>query len=548
MSIPKEPRQQMINMMYLVLTALLALNVSAEILNAFKLVKDGLHTSNEAIEGKNTATMASFQKSMENDPKKTGPFFEDAQKVRTMTSEFITYVDEIETQLIKESGEYEDAEKTELKGKKNVDVTTRLMVDKKKGAELKDKISELKNNLVNLPSLKNLGDAEREEVLRNLTLNADFDPNSKSVKRLGKKTWEDYNFGRVPVIAVVTLLEKFKGDAKNSEAAILDKLYSKIDAASYKFDELSAKVIAPTSYILAGAEYTADIFVSATSSTQNPEVFIGRFNNQVKLGANGKLETVKTEQMPLADGYQTLKVEAGYGKFSDKTSSLGVKEVTGAVRVKKPQGDGFEYFPFKFEYTVAQAGVVVSPDKMNVFYIGVDNPVSISVPGFPAEKVTASISSGTIASAGAGGKYTVKVTQPGKANVTVSAKQLDGSTKAMGAVEFRVKRVPDPIAKIADQPGGSISASKFKVQRGMIAVLENFDFDIRFQIVGFEMTYGAKRQDLVSARTNAPLFDSKMLDFINRAKPGDVFYFDDIKAKGPDGTTRKLPSIAFKLI
>jgi hypothetical protein len=451
--------------------------------------------------------------------------------------------------LIDESGGYEgDPADKELKGKKNVDVTTRLLVDNKKGAELKVKIEELKNNLVNLPSLQKLDASEKERLLSNLTLNADFDPNSKTVKRLGKKTWEDYNFGRVPVIAVVTLLEKYKGDAKNSEAAILDLLYGKIDATSYKFDDLSAKVIAPTSYVLAGTEYTSDIFVSATSSTQNPEVFIGRFNSNVKLGPNGRLETYKTEQMPLADGFQTLKVEGGYGKFSDKASSVGVKEVTGAIKVRKPTGDGYEFFPFKFEYTVAQAGVVVSPDKMNVFYIGVDNPVSVSVPGFPAEKVSASISSGSIVSAGAGGKYTVKVTQPGKASVSVSAKQLDGSTKAMGAVEFRVKRVPDPICKIGDQAGGSIGASKFKVQRGMIAVLENFDFDIRFQIVGFEMTYGAKRQDLVSARASGPLFDSKMLDFIKRAKPGDVFYFDDIKAKGPDGTTRKLPSIAFKLI
>lgn len=546
MSIPKEPRQQMINMMYLVLTALLALNVSAEILNAFKLVKEGLHTSNDAVEGKNVGTMANFKKSMENDPKKTGPFFQDANKVRTMTSDFITYVEGIEKTLITESGGLD--EDGDLKGKKNVDVTTRLLVDKpsQKGAELKVKIEELKKNLVALPSLQKLNAAEREALLKNMTLNADFDPNSKNVKKLGKKTWEDYNFGRVPVVAVVTLLEKFKGDAKNSEAAILDLLYSKIDAASYKFDDLSAKVIAPTSYVLSGTEYTADIFVSATSSTQNPEVFLGRFNSSVKLGTNGRLETAKTEQMPLADGYKPLTVEGGYGKFSDKSSGLGEKEVTGAIKVRKPTGDGYEFFPFKFQYTVAQAGVVVSPDKMNVFYIGVDNPVSVSVPGFPGEKVTAGISTGSIT--GSNGKYTVKVTQAGKANVTVSAKQPDGSTKAMGAVEFRVKRVPDPIAKIADQAGGSIGASKFKVQRGIIAVLENFDFDIKFAIVGFEMTYGAKRQELVSARANGPLFDSKMLDFMSRSKPGDVFYFDDIKAKGPDGTTRKLPSIVFKLI
>jgi gliding motility-associated protein GldM len=545
MSIPKEPRQQMINMMYLVLTALLALNVSAEVLNAFKLVKEGLHTSNDAVEGKNTNTMANFQKSMENDPKKTGPFFEDAKKVRKMTADFITYVEEIENKLIEMSGGYEDEEKTQLKGKKDIDATTRLLVDKpsQKGAELKLKIEELKQNLVNLPSLKSLPQGERDDLMKNLTLNADFDPNDKNVKKLGKKSWEDYNFGRVPVVAVVTLLEKFKGDAKNSESAILDKLYSKIDATSYKFDKLSAKVIAPTSYVLAGSEYTADIFVSATSETQDPKVYIGRFNSQIK---DPKNLPAQVNAMPLVDGFQELKVEGGYGKFSDKSSGIGAKEVTGAIKVKKPQGDGFDYFPFKFEYQVAQAGVVVSPDKMNVFYIGVDNPVSVSVPGFAAEKVQASISNGTIT--GSNGKFVVKVTQPGKANVTVTAKQPDGNSKAMGAVEFRVKRVPDPIAKIGDQAGGSVSASKFKVQRGIIAALDNFDFDIKFQIVGFEMTYGAKRQDLVTARVNGPLFDSKMLDFLSRSKPGDTFYFDDIKAKGPDGTTRKLPSIAFKLI
>jgi gliding motility-associated protein GldM len=545
MSIPKEPRQQMINMMYLVLTALLALNVSAEVLNAFKLVKEGLHTSNDAVEGKNTNTMANFQKSMENDPKKTGPFFEDAKKVRKMTADFITYVEEIENKLIEMSGGYEDEEKTQLKGKKDIDATTRLLVDKpsQKGAELKLKIEELKQNLVNLQSLKSLPQGERDDLMKNLTLNADFDPNDKNVKKLGKKSWEDYNFGRVPVVAVVTLLEKFKGDAKNSESAILDKLYSKIDATSYKFDKLSAKVIAPTSYVLAGSEYTADIFVSATSETQDPKVYIGRFNSQIK---DPKNLPAQVNAMPLVDGFQELKVEGGYGKFSDKSSGIGAKEVTGAIKVKKPQGDGFDYFPFKFEYQVAQAGVVVSPDKMNVFYIGVDNPVSVSVPGFAAEKVQASISNGTIT--GSNGKFVVKVTQPGKANVTVTAKQPDGNSKAMGAVEFRVKRVPDPIAKIGDQAGGSVSASKFKVQRGIIAALDNFDFDIKFQIVGFEMTYGAKRQDLVTARVNGPLFDSKMLDFLSRSKPGDTFYFDDIKAKGPDGTTRKLPSIAFKLI
>lgn len=547
MGIPKEPRQQMINMMYLVLTALLALNISAEVLNAFKLVSDGMQTSNNAIDKKNFSIMNAFDAQYANDPAKTEKFRADARRAVTYANDFVDRVQALRSLIIKESGGYvdEDTVAKDLKGKRNFDITTFLMVEKENGRELKASITSLRDSLLALPTLN---DADREALSKQFTLSTEY--NELAAKKLGKKSWEEYLFDHVPVIAVNTILTKFQGDAKNSAGLVIETLFKKIGATDYKFDALSAKVIAPSSYVLAGQEYKADIFVSATSSTQDPKVYIGSFDpNIVKFNPKEELP-IKVESFPLKGGYDSIPTVSGFGKFSDKSSAVGMREKTGVIKVKKPQGTGYDYFPFKLEYQIAEAGLVVSPDKMNVFYIGVDNPVSISVPGFPADKVTAAFNKNGTLKQVKPGNFIANVTTvdlKGETEVQVFVDQ-GGSKKMMGVKPFRIKRVPDPVAMIGPDKGGSVKAPNFKVQKGMQAVLENFDFDIRFNVVGYEMTYAAARQDLLSTTTDGPLFSQKMLDYLSKAKPGDVFYFDKIKAKGPDGTIRSLPGIVFKLI
>ncbi len=227
-------------------------------------------------------------------------------------------------------------------------------------------------------------------------------------------------------------------------------------------------------------------------------------------------------------------------------SNVGPQSYEGVIRLRKPSGE-FKFFPFKAEYNVGKGGVVVSPDKMNVLYIGVDNPISISVPGFDPTKVKGSITQGSLRAGSRKGSYIAQVTRPGDADIIVSAVTPEGKTKQMGKAPFRVKRVPDPVAKVGGQPGGNIKTAKFKAQRGIIADLDNFDFDIRFNVVSYEVIYRAPRADLISTKGSGAAFDTRILNLMNRAKPGDSFVFNDIKAKGPDGTTRKLPSISFEL-
>ncbi|MDX2003108.1 MAG: GldM family protein [Chitinophagales bacterium] len=546
MSIPKEPRQQMINMMYLVLTALLALNVSAEILNAFKLVSDGMNTSNRAMDKKNVDYMAAFNDKFKVDPGKVAKYYDDAKKAEALSATFIEYVKGLQKKLIDESGgvEVDETKDTTLKGKKNYDVTTNLMIEKKEGDKLRKEIEKLRDGLLALPSLS---PGDKDMLAKQMTLSTFY--NEKAAKKLGKKNWEAYHFDHVPVIAANTLLTKFKGDAINSSGLVIETLFKKIGEKDYSFNALTPMVNANSNYVLAGQEYNAKVYLSAYSTTIQPEILLGPLKPGLKRDENNNFVGPLNEN-PVSGGGTKLpaeKVINGQGVISEVASGAGERVKTGAIKVLKPNSNEYEYYPFEMKYVAAEAAVVVSPDKMNVFYIGVENPVSISVPGYGSDKITASLTkSGSIS--GSGGKYIVKVTAPGETEVVVSAKGDDGKMKSFPGKKFRIKRVPDPIAKVGNSPGGKIPANQFKVQKGVNAVLENFDFELKFKVISFDMTYAAKRQDLITKSSKSPNFTPEMLDYLSKAKPGDVFYIDDIRVQGPDGATRKLPSIVFQLI
>ncbi len=186
---------------------------------------------------------------------------------------------------------------------------------------------------------------------------------------------------------------------------------------------------------------------------------------------------------------------------------------------------------------------VVSPDKMNVFYIGVDNPVSLSVSGASIDDVKATIDKGQLVPNGRG-KYIVRVPGPhgSKANIALS---VGGSV--INRNLFRVKRVPDPVPEVGGKSGGTLGTGEMKAQRGVIARLKDFDFDARFEVLGFELTLAERGQDLLIVGNKGARFNDKSKNLLKKAKVGSIYYFDNIKVRGPDKTTRKLPSISFKI-
>ncbi|MFN8321631.1 MAG: GldM family protein [Chitinophagales bacterium] len=234
------------------------------------------------------------------------------------------------------------------------------------------------------------------------------------------------------------------------------------------------------------------------------------------------------------------------GKLEQGGSGVGERKYTGIIRVKNPTG-GYTFYPFEGSYQVAAKAVVVSPIKMNVLYIGVDNPMKISVPGVGQGDVSASLAGAGTLSKNSDGTYTANVTGVGKCQINVSAK-IEGKVQSMGSEEFRIKRIPDPVPMTSGKlRGGNVQSGTMKAQSGILALLENFDFDARFNVVSFQMVFSSKGE-IFKAESPGPGFTAQMKGFIDRAKPKDIIFIDEIKVVGPDKQPRKLGQIAFTII
>ena len=181
---------------------------------------------------------------------------------------------------------------------------------------------------------------------------------------------------------------------------------------------------------------------------------------------------------------------------------------------------------------------------MNVFYVGVPNPVSVSAPGIPKESLVVTISGGSIS--GSNGKYTVNVSSPGTtAKVNVAA-NIGGRVQNIGSSDFRVKRIPDPKAKFSGKTGGSLSSVIIKSQNSIFAILEQFDFDAKFNVTRFSLVIARPRADVVVLQTTGNSFSAQMRAAVAAVTPGTRVIFDDIVAVGPDGTQRQLDPMVFK--
>lgn len=516
------PRQKMIGMMYLVLTALLALNVSKEIINAFVTINDSLEVTVKNLQGKNAQAYSAFDKQMQNDKAKTEPYYKKAQVVKKQCEDLDKYITVLKEELIRTTDKMEATAKmvplNEMKSKDNYDEPTRIMCGDKqdgrghKATELKDKINAFKKTVI-----ATLDPADRDKFTKRLDdLFNTKDPDTKVLED-GKKTWEMANFYHNPVVATVALLSKVQTDIKNAESEIITHLLSSINAADFKFDTLAPKVIAPSSYVIEGQEYVADIFLAAMSSTSDPEITVGG---------------------------SSLTVSGGVGQYKLRASGIGEKKYAGVIKVKKPDNT-FESYPFESSYIVAKPSASVAADKMNVIYIGVPNPITVSVPGVPDEKVKAIPTGFTLtpdAKSGKGHFIADAKGQPGEAKIVVSA-DFGGKPMQMGEFKFRLKRIPDPVAKIGGKKDGNIPKSALGAQQGIIPTMEGFDFDLYPKVLSFKMSRYGKGRDPVEKSAESGTLTGEMKSIIEQSRAGDKILFEYIKVSMPDGTTRTVNSI-----
>lgn len=557
MAIPKEPRQLMINLMYLVLTALLALNVSAEVMNAFKTIDDSLIKSNTITNSAIDEQQQGLADLLADESKaKFRPLNGAIKEIRAIVSEFTDYIENIKYELIDEAGDrdgngnldpedymyFDDPVKRIVAGKKNKDVTTRLMVEEGRGDTLEMKVAEVRKNIeeayervISEPENAKAfgfrtpaGDVDTAAVNRNIrafknniSLETDKDWEQKLQKGKKMLSWADFRFRQMPLISVLPLLTKFQTDAKNAEALAVGKMAELAGGREIVFNTFFPVINAKKAYVIKGESFEADISLGAYSSDIPPE--------NITLTVNGS-------RLPVGDD--------GVAKFTAGTSSTGTKTLNLSATVKNPLTGEVSTEQSTFEYEVGVRSATVSADKMNVFYIGVDNPVSVTVAGVASFDVKVSASGCSIkASDKANGKYVVTSDRPGEAKINVSGGGLPNTP-----FDFRVKRIPDPVARLGNKPDGSMGNGEFKVQKGLIAWLDNFDFDAKCNIQGYILTRVAKRQDPVEATNKGGSFNDKAKRLVLQAKPGDTFYFDNVKARCPgDKAGRRINSLVYKI-
>lgn len=548
MSIPKEPRQLMINLMYLVLTALLALNVSAEVMNAFFTLDEGNKASIATVNSQLDQTVDGLNSLLEDDSKqKFRPISPAIEEVRGAVSSFNSFVDDMRNTLIdaagNKDGEVNDGDyvmsygKNVPKGKKNKDVTTRLLVmgdegQEPMGPQLKAKILETREKmLASFNALvdehgKEFGFSEeevtkmKESMEANLTLEID-DESWKESK--DKNSWSDFKFRQMPLAAVLPLMSQMQSDAKSSEAALVNKMAELAGGRVVEFDSFFPVVQAEKAYVIKGEPFKATISVGTYSSSINPsDITITAGGERLKVGNDGKAE------------------------YTARTSSIGEKTIKLTAKVRNPLTGEVSEGDATYKYEVGERSVAVSADKMNVFYIGVPNPISVSAAGISSNDLRVSISGGGGSLKKAGSNtWEATVTRPGEANINVSGGGLNAKKL------FRVKRIPDPTPVLGRGPnakGGAMGNGEFKAQLGLAAILENFDFDAKCNIQGYELTRVPKRQDPISNVNRGGRYDDRSLRLVRAAKPGDTYYFDNVKAKCPgDPAGRRLSSIVFTI-
>jgi gliding motility-associated protein GldM len=585
------PRQKMIGMMYLVLTALLALNISKEILDGFVKVDNSLLQTQATLSSKIHDTYTALELKYNSNQVKVGPFYDEAQKITKKSEELITYLNKLKARCLAASeGDFKKQEKIKDKngdpildenghpvkpfwkyyGKDENGRDTTLNLEY---IIRQDEFQALTSFMVGSDALnpkkgkwtanglKQAIEAFRDSISKTSVIDVDGNLISlplSSVKSLNERftlgdeledgkmvSWEEANFFDNPLCAVIPLMSKMIIDVQDAEEDVIGWLLSSTEAKSLKFSEVMPLTLPQSNYVLRGDTVRAKIFLAAFDPTKKPEVYIDPEKWDGKDSTD--LDYVGLGLEPLDVNSQGQ----GLMAMSTRGMTLGQYQYKGVIRYQGPEGDMQSQQFFTPTFTIADAGLVVSPTKMNVFYRGVSNPVEVSVPGVPSNKLRVSISNGHSIKKQRDGTYLVepaKSTAKKEAVISVRGEMPDGSISNLGTSNFRVKRIPDPVPFWAGKRPSDRTITKNEVLSfaPLAAKMDNFDFDVKVRVKNFtiRVSKDGSFKDLTSPN-NRLTNDMKAL--LDRVRRGNIIYFEDIVVGMPDGSQRVLAPMKLKI-
>ena len=532
------PRQKMIAMMYLVLTALLALNVSKQILDAFVLVNESMETTNANFSNKLDNTYQKFRIQYQLNPNKVGPYWEKAQAAHKLSMNLVNYIDSIRGVVVMRT-----------EGLETVKLGKDLPL---KNAGRKDNYNKPTNYFVGSSTDGSQGEARflkaRIEDYKKKLLDL-VDPKYRAAIKIGLDTkgpfrnldgkgesWEAHNFYRTILAADVTILNKLKAEAYNAEFDVTNNLISEISASDFKYNKVDGRVIPKSRYVFMGESYEAEIVVAAYDTSSTPDV---RYVSGSDMLADGNFKN--GTKLPGSNGVVNIKLPG---------TSEGLKKYAGIIKLVGPMGDTLT-FHFKDEYIVAKAGLTISPVLMNVFYLSVDNPVEISVGGAP-EKFAPTISVGNIKRdvnfPNDPKRWIVSGLPQGVLTTTISVSAVfAGKTKQMGTMLFRLKPLPDPVITVGGKTEGYISRTILLANAFVSSEMPvGFDFKLSYKVMSYNfVTVGADGFAYPIKVTTGNRFTEEILKIIKTAGRNKTFSIEQVTVKGPD--VRNVTGVSLKI-
>ncbi len=504
------PRQKMINLMYIVLTAMLALNVSSDVLDGFTQVHEGLNRSNSNVGQRNAGIYGELESLAEQNPDKVNAWLARAGEVRRHTAAIYSYVDTLKHEIVRVA-DGADGDPENIRNRDDLESASVVMLapGNPRGTVLHSRIDDYRDFVESFitDSVKRATISEAlatDGVMRRGTL--------------ASQSWEEAKFDQQPVVAAVTILTKLQNDILYAEGEVLSSLLSQVDAGDVRVNELNAYVMPQSRLVMRGGKYTANIVLAAVDTTQRPDIYI-----------------------------EGRKLDNAQGLYEVNASSTGTFDYKGWLEVQRADGTSTRH-EFESSYTVMEPMATVSATLMNVLYAGIDNPVSISVPGVSMDGISASMTNGTLTRRG--DSWVARPAAVGTDAVISVNARMDGSPVDVGTTRFRVRKLPDPTPFIAFKDaqgnidhyrgGKPFAKALLMAASGLEAAIDDGLLDTPFTVESFETVFFDSSGNAMPEVSAGASFSQRQKQQIQRLNRGKRFFISRIRAKGPDGITRDL--------
>ncbi len=506
-------RQRMINMMYIVLTAMLALNVSSDVLNGFSQVEDGLSRTGRTLTARNMTLLSQLEEFNKKNPEKAKPWLDKANEVRQTSDALFNYIDSLKTEIVT-LADGKGADHHNIVNKDNLDASSQVMLGARggKGQVLRTRIDQYRSYITSFIS----DEAKRANIEGALSTTIASEAGGEG----NNKKWEETMFENMPAIAAVTLLSKLQNDVRYAEGEVLNQIIDNVDLGDLRVNLVNAFVVPQSRIVMRGTKYSANIVLAAVDTTQRPVVYIGGS----RLG-NDK------------------------GLYEVGTTKAGTYDYSGYIEVLGRDGTTTRR-DFKSSYTVIDPLATVSATMMNVLYAGIANPISIAVPGVPEGSISATMTNGSLTRNGNG--WVAHPTQVGAECVITVTAEMDGQRTSVGTTSFKVRKLPDPTPYIAYSDakgqanrylGGRGFAKALLLGAGGIgAAIDDGILNIEYQVLSFEMVRFDQMGNALVERSAGSKFSERQVSAIKQLQRGKRIYINHVQAKGPDGITRDLPT------